>query len=304
VSEANRVVVVTGLGGMGLAVVQRLGQGSTVVLADISETTLRSTATVLRSAGYDVVEQVTDVSEEGSVAALTEVAIGLGRVEVVVHTAGVSPVQASVEAILGVDLLGAALLLDAFSRAIAPGGAGVFISSMAGSLAPLDPDLERRLMDTATTDLLSLPELSPEVVADPGTAYVLAKRANQLRVRSAALAWGRRGATVNSISPGVISTPMGNAELAGPSGEFMRGMVAGSPAGRVGTAHDIASAVEFLAGPGASFITGTDLLDSPARDISDDRLRRRDRSCSSPSGSRRTRFRWLCTFASDGRQLT
>jgi NAD(P)-dependent dehydrogenase (short-subunit alcohol dehydrogenase family) len=252
--------VVTGLGGMGLAVVERLGQGSTVVLADISETTLSSTAEVLRSAGYDVVEQVTDVSEEGSVAALTEVAMGLGRVEVVVHTAGVSPVQASVEAILGVDLLGAALLLDAFSRAIAPGGAGVFISSMAGSLAPLDPDLERRLTDTATADLLSLPELSPEVVTDPGTAYVLAKRANQLRVRSAALAWGRRGARVNSISPGVISTPMGNAELAGPNGEFMRGMVAGSPAGRVGTAHDIASAVEFLVGPGASFITGTDLL--------------------------------------------
>ncbi len=259
-SETNRVVVVTGLGGMGLAVVQRLGQGSTVVLADISETTLSSTAQVLRSAGYDVVEQVTDVSEGGSVAALTEVAIGLGRVEVVVHTAGVSPVQASVEAILRVDLIGTALLLDAFSRAIAPGGAGVFISSMAGSLAPLDPDLERRLMDTATADLLTLPELSLEVVADPGTAYMLAKRANQLRVRSAALAWGRRQARVNSISPGIISTPMGNAELAGPNGEFMRGMVAGSPAGRVGTAHDIASAVEFLVGSGASFISGTDLL--------------------------------------------
>jgi NAD(P)-dependent dehydrogenase (short-subunit alcohol dehydrogenase family) len=260
VSDGNRVVVVTGLGGMGLAVVQRLGQGSTVVLADISETTLSSTAQVLRSAGYDVVEQVTDVSEEGSVAALTEVAIGLGRVEVVVHTAGVSPVQASVEAILRVDLIGTALLLDAFSRAIAPGGAGVFISSMAGSLAPLDPDLERRLMDTATADLLTLPELSLEVVADPGTAYMLAKRANQLRVRSAAPAWGRRRARVNSISPGIISTPMGNAELAGPNGEFMRGMVAGSPAGRVGTAHDIASAVEFLVGSGASFISGTDLL--------------------------------------------
>jgi NAD(P)-dependent dehydrogenase (short-subunit alcohol dehydrogenase family) len=260
VSEGNRVVVVTGLGGMGLAVVQRLGQGSRVVLADISETTLSSTAQLLRSAGYDVVEQVTDVSEEGSVAALTEVAIGLGRVEVVVHTAGVSPVQASVESILRVDLLGAALLLDSFSRAIAPGGAGVFISSMAGSLAPLDTDLERRLMDTPTADLLTLPELSVEVVGDPGTAYMLAKRANQLRVRSAALAWGRRQARVNSISPGIISTPMGNAELAGPNGEFMGGMVAASPAGRVGTAHDIASAVEFLAGPGASFISGTDLL--------------------------------------------
>jgi NAD(P)-dependent dehydrogenase (short-subunit alcohol dehydrogenase family) len=260
VSGDKRVVVVTGLGGMGLAVAYRLGLGSTVVLADISESTLGASADSLRAAGYDIVEQVTDVSDEGSVAALAKVATGIGRIEVVVHTAGVSPVQASVEAILGVDLLGAAHLLDAFSRAIAPGGAGVFISSMAGSLAPLDPDLERRLMDTATADLLSLPELSADVVADPGTAYVLAKRANQLRVRSAALAWGRRRARVNSISPGVISTPMGNAELAGPNGEYMRGMVAGSPAGRLGTAHDIASAVEFLVGPAASFITGTDLL--------------------------------------------
>jgi NAD(P)-dependent dehydrogenase (short-subunit alcohol dehydrogenase family) len=245
---------------MGLAVAQRLGLGSTVVLADVSRTALSGAADSLRSGGYDVVEQVTDVSVESSVVALAEVAVGLGRVEVVVHTAGVSPVQASVEAILSVDLLGAALLLDVFSHAIAPGGAGLFISSMAGSLAPLDPDLERRLMDSATADLLSLPELSVEVVADAGTAYSLAKRANQLRVRSAALAWGRRRARVNSISPGIISTPMGNAELAGPNGEFMRGMITGSPAGRVGTAHDIASAVEFLVSPAASFITGTDLL--------------------------------------------
>jgi NAD(P)-dependent dehydrogenase (short-subunit alcohol dehydrogenase family) len=246
VSEANRVVVVTGLGGMGLSVAQRLGVGSKVVLADVNQAALNVTARSLRSDGYDVVEQMTDVSDRDSVSALVETASELGRIEVVVHTAGVSPVQASVDAILRVDLHGAALLLDAFSGTIAPGGAGVFISSMAGTLAPLD--------------LLSLPELSAEAIPDPGTAYSLAKRANQLRVRSAAITWGRRGARVNSISPGIISTPMGNAELAGPNGEFMRGMIAGSPAGRVGTSHDIASAVEFLVGPAASFITGTDLL--------------------------------------------
>jgi NAD(P)-dependent dehydrogenase (short-subunit alcohol dehydrogenase family) len=260
VSEGNRVVVVTGLGGMGLSVAQRLGLGSKVVLADVNQGALDVTAESLRSDGYDVVEQMTDVSDRDSVSALAETASELGRIEVLVHTAGVSPVQASVEAILHVDLLGAALLLDAFSGIVAPGGAGVFISSMAGTLAPLDPDLERRLTDSATADLLFLPELSAEAITDPGTAYSLAKRANQLRVRSGAVTWGRRGARVNSISPGIISTPMGNAELAGPNGEFMRGMIAGSPAGRVGTAHDIASAVEFLVGPAASFITGTDLL--------------------------------------------
>ena len=259
-SEGNRVVVVTGLGGMGLSIAQRLGLGSKVVLADVNQAALDMTAESLRSDGYDVVEQMTDVSDPDSVSALAGTAGELGRIEVVVHTAGVSPVQASIEAILKVDLLGAALLLDAFSGIVAHGGAGVWISSMAGTLAPLDPDLERRLMDSATADLLSLPELSAEAIPDPGTAYSLAKRANQLRVRSGAVTWGRRRARVNSISPGIISTPMGNAELAGPNGEFMRGMIAGSPAGRIGTAHDIASAVEFLVGPAASFITGTDLL--------------------------------------------
>jgi NAD(P)-dependent dehydrogenase (short-subunit alcohol dehydrogenase family) len=260
VSEGNRVVVVTGLGGMGLSIAQRLGLASKVVLADVNQAALDMTADSLRSDGYDVVEQMTDVSDPDSVSALAGTAGELGRIEVVVHTAGVSPVQASIEAILKVDLLGAALLLDAFSGIVAHGGAGVWISSMAGTLAPLDPDLERRLMDSATADLLSLPELSAEAIPDPGTAYSLAKRANQLRVRSGAVTWGRRRARVNSISPGIISTPMGNAELAGPNGEFMRGMIAGSPAGRIGTAHDIASAVEFLVGPAASFITGTDLL--------------------------------------------
>ena len=155
------------------------------------------------------------MSDEESVASLAEVAVGLGRVEAVVHTAGLSPVQASVEAILRVDLLGAALMLDAFATAVAPGGAGVFISSMAGTLALQDPDLELRLTSVPTSELLALPELSADVLVDPGVAYGLAKRANQLRVRSASLAWGHRQARVNSISPGVTSTPMGAAELMG-----------------------------------------------------------------------------------------
>jgi NAD(P)-dependent dehydrogenase (short-subunit alcohol dehydrogenase family) len=260
VSEGNRVVVITGLGGMGEAVAQRLGLGSILVLADVNEPTLRNAADSLRSVGYAVIEHVTDVSNEGSVVSLAEAAAGLGRVEVVVHTAGVSPVQASVEAIMRVDLLGTALMLDAFAATIAPGGAGVFISSMAGTLGPQDPDLERRLGGVPTSALLDLPELSDDAITDPGTAYSLAKRANQIRVRSASRAWGLQHARVNSISPGIIATPMGVAELDGPSGDYMRAMVAGSPSGRLGTPHDIAAAVEFLTGPHATFITGTDLL--------------------------------------------
>lgn len=257
-SGSGRVVVVTGVGGMGMAVARRLGSGSMLVLADVNAEAIDAAQEELGPDGYQIVGHVTDVSDHGSVVSLSEAASSLGRVEVVVHTAGLSPVQAPVDAIWRVDLLGTALVLDALGAVVAPGGAGIFIASMAGTLASLHGDLERRLATTPTADLLTLPELSE--VSDPGMAYPLAKRGNQLRVRAAAVAWGRRGARVNSISPGVIATPMGNAELAGPNGEIMRKMVAGSATERVGTPHDIAAAVEFLAGPNSTFITGADLL--------------------------------------------
>ncbi len=256
----RRVVVVTGTGGMGMAIARRLGPGSTLLLADVNAGILHAAAEALRGEGHEVVEHVTDVSDGASVTSLASAAAGLGPVAVLAHTAGLSPVQVPVAAILQVDLLGTALMLDAFAPVVAPGGAGVFIASMAGSMFPVDADLERRLATTPTGELLGLPELSEDRLADPGTAYAVAKRGNQARVRAAALAWGRRGARVNTISPGVISTPMGNAELGGPSGDVMRQMVAGSPAGRLGTPDDIAAAVEFLAGPQATFVTGTDLL--------------------------------------------
>lgn len=258
--EGDRVVVVTGLGGMGLAIARRLGPGSTLVLADVNQSALSEAAHVLRVEGQQVVEQVTDVSDAGSVAALASAAMERGRVETLVHTAGLSPVQASVGAILRVDLLGTALMLDAFASAIAPGGAGVVIASSAGSMFPLEPDLERRLATTPTATLLDLPELSESAIDNPGIAYGLAKRANQLRVRAASMPWGRRRARVNSISPGIISTPMGRAELDGPSGEFMQSMVDNSGSGRMGTPDDIAAAADFLTGTQSTFVTGTDLL--------------------------------------------
>lgn len=259
-TEDSRVLVLTGAGGMGAAIVRRLGSGASVLLADVNPSALSTTAENLRADGYHVIEQATDVSDSVAVAALAATASGLGRVEVVVHTAGLSPVQASVSSILRVDLLGTALMLDAFCTTIAPGGAGVFIASMAGWLQPMSPDLERQLATTPTSDLLNLPELSEGSITDQGSAYGIAKRANQIRVRAAALAWGRRHARVNTISPGIISTPMGAAELAGSSGARMQAMLSGSPAGRIGTPSDIAAAVEFLTGPHSTFITGTDLL--------------------------------------------
>ncbi|MFE6964191.1 SDR family oxidoreductase [Agromyces sp. NPDC057679] len=255
------VAVVIGVGGMGQAIARRVGSGRVVVLADFNRSTLDQVADELRGAGHEVHAHLVDVSRRDSVAALADDAAALGRVTHVAHTAGLSPTQASIEAILAVDLLGVAIVLDEFARVIAPGGAGVVIASMAGhfSAGQLPAELGRALAATATDELLALPFLG--ALPDPGAAYSIAKRANHLRVRQASIAWGERGARINSISPGVISTPMGQQELAGESGAQMRGMVEASAAKRLGTPDDIAEAAAFLLDPTrAGFVSGTDLL--------------------------------------------
>ncbi|MFE3826885.1 SDR family oxidoreductase [Streptomyces sp. NPDC059092] len=255
------VVVVIGVGGMGRAIARRQGTGRTLLLADFDEAALDSAAEALRGDGYDVTAHHVDVSSRESVTGLAEAAAERGAVSQVVHTAGLSPAQAPASAVLRVDLVGVALVLEEFGRVIAPGGAGVVIASMAGHMAaPLDPQQERELAHARAEELLHLPCTGAGTATDAGRAYTLAKRANLLRVRAAATAWGRRGARINSISPGVIATPMGRQELAGESGRQIRAMVDASATGRLGTPNDIADAAAFLLGPTATFITGTDLL--------------------------------------------
>lgn len=257
----KQVTVITGVGGMGLAIARRIGSGRQLLLADFNETTLTAAAELLRGEGHDVTVATVDVSDHASVHELAARAASLGPVTQVAHTAGLSPVQAPTTAILNVDLLGVANALDAFADVIAPGAAGLVISSMAGhGPTGLTPEQERALAATPTGELLALPFLAPDALADPGAAYSIAKRANHLRVQAAAATWGERGGRVNSISPGVISTPMGQEELSGPNGEQMRMVVGMSAAKRFGTPDDIATAADFLLGPGSSFITGTDLL--------------------------------------------
>lgn len=257
---SKNVLVVIGVGGMGLAIARRVGSGRTVLLADFNEVTLGTAADTLRGEGHDVRTQVVDVSERSSVASLADAAAELGHVSHIAHTAGLSPEQAPTEAILRVDLLGVAIVLDEFARVVADGGAGVVIASMGGHMLGFTAEQENVVAATPTDELLALSFLEPEVLGDPGAAYALAKRANILRVQAAAGAWGERGARINSISPGVISTPMGQQELSGESGQRMRGMIGISATKRVGTPDDIASAAEFLLDPRSGFITGTDLL--------------------------------------------
>jgi NAD(P)-dependent dehydrogenase (short-subunit alcohol dehydrogenase family) len=230
-----------------------------VLLADFNEQTLASASESLSAAGHHVESRRVDVASPESVRGLAGYAASLGSVTQVAHTAGLSPSQASAEAILAVDLLGVALVLQEFGEVIAPGGAGVVIASMAGHMfPPLAPEQENALAHDPPGELLQLNFISS--ITDPNFAYPIAKQANHIRVRAASAQWGRRGARINSISPGIISTSMGQQELASPVGDGMRAMIAKSATGRLGTPDDIAAAAAFLLGPNASFITGTDLL--------------------------------------------
>ncbi|MEU9064411.1 SDR family oxidoreductase [Streptomyces sp. NPDC048430] len=256
----TNVVVVVGVGGMGQAIARRQGAGNKVLLSDSNEATLAAVADLLRGQGHDVVTRTADVGSPSSVAALADAAARLGPVTQVVHTAGLSPVQAPAAAVLKVDLLGAALVIEEFGRVVAPGGAGLVISSMAGHMlpAPLSAEQEAALAHAPARELLELPFTDPDVLGQG--AYGVAKYANRLRVQAASVSWGERGARINSISPGVIATPMGRQELDGESGRHMRAMISASGTGRLGTPDDIAEAAAFLLGPGATFITGNDLL--------------------------------------------
>lgn len=255
------VIVIIGAGGIGVAIARRQGVGKTVLLADYNDQTLQAAAQELRGASYTVETLTVDVSDRASVARLADHAAGLGPVMQVVNTAGVSPNMAPVERILQVDLYGSALVFDEFERVIAPGGAGLLISSMAGHMMPaLTPEQDKALAHTPTEDLLKLPMLQPDQVPNTLVAYMLSKRANILRVQASAMTWGARGARVNCISPGIIVTPLARHELESEIGHIYQAMVEASPSKRMAPPDEIAGAAAFLLGPDAGFITGSDLL--------------------------------------------
>jgi NAD(P)-dependent dehydrogenase (short-subunit alcohol dehydrogenase family) len=254
----DEVVVVTGAGGMGEAVARRIGGGRRLILADYSEQALGSAVRALDESGYAVSGMAVDVADRDSVDRLAQTASDTGHLVAVVHTAGVSAATATVEQMLAVDLVGTAHVIDAFERVVPRGAALVCVASMAGHYAQLTSDEERALATAPTTELTGLPVV--QALADPVQAYILAKRANQLRVQAAALAWNHRGARVNSVSPGVISTAMAKAEAAGESGAHMLEMLDACGIGRMGSTGELAEAVAFLAGSGSRYVTGTDLL--------------------------------------------
>jgi NAD(P)-dependent dehydrogenase (short-subunit alcohol dehydrogenase family) len=257
----KQVIVVIGPGQIGQAIARRVAFGKHVLLADKRQENANAVAEVLGNAGYDVSVATVDVSSRKDVHALVETATGLGKVTGLIHAAGVSPSQASVATILKVDLYGTALVLEEFGNVIERDGAGVVIASQSGHrLPPLSVEQNKTLATTPVEKLLSLPFLQPDQVTDTLHAYQISKRGNSLRVMAEAVRWGKRGARLNTISPGIIMTPLAKDELNGPRGEGYRRMIAMSAAGRAGTPDEVASVAALLMGPDGMFITGSDVL--------------------------------------------
>lgn len=255
------VIVVIGAGQIGQAIARRVSAGKHVVLADLRKSSAEEAAEVLADAGFDVSTTSVDVSSRESVHALVETATALGDVTGVIHAAGVSPSQATPEVILAVDLYGTALVLEEFGNIIAPGGSAVVIASQSGHrLGALTAQQDASLATTPADELRALPLLQPDQVADSLHAYQLAKRGNSLRVMAEAVRWGKRGARVNTISPGIIITPLAGDELTGPRGEGYRRMIELCPAGRAGTPDEVGTVGALLMSPDGAFITGSDFL--------------------------------------------
>jgi NAD(P)-dependent dehydrogenase (short-subunit alcohol dehydrogenase family) len=257
----NNVIVVIGAGSIGQAIARRVGAGKHILLADLRRENVDAAAKVLSDAGFEVSTATVDVSSREAVHALVETATAIGSATGVIHAAGVSPTQASPATILRVDLYGTALVLEEFGNVIAHGGVGVVIASQSGHRLPaLTPEQDKALATTPADELLTLPILQLDRVTDPLYAYQVAKRGNSLRVMAEAVRWGKRGARVNAISPGIIITPLASDELSGPRGDGYRRMIELSAAGRAGTPDEVGAVAALLMGPEGTFITGSDFL--------------------------------------------
>lgn len=258
---AKDVMILTGAGQIGMAIARRMGYGMKIVIGDKNKTNAEAIAKTMNEAGFDAVPVEMDLSSRSSILALIAEAQKYGKISMLVNAAGVSPSQASIETILKVDLYGTAVLLEEVCKVIKPGGVGVTISSQSGHRMPaLTPEEDEQLATTPTEQLLSLDILQPQNIRDTLHAYQMAKRCNVKRVMAEAVKWGERGARVNSISPGIIVTPLALDEFNGPRGDFYKNMFAKCPAGRPGTADEVANVAELLMSSKGAFITGSDFL--------------------------------------------
>ena len=257
----KEVMIVTGAGQISMAIARRVGYGKKIVMGDKNIENAKAIATTMNNAGFDVEPVEMDLSDRESVKKLISKAQEYGKITMLVNGAGVSPSQASIEMILKVDLYGTAVLLEEVGKVIEEGGVGVTISSQSGWRMPaLTAKEDEQLATTPTEELLNLDLLQPENIKDTLHAYQLAKRCNEKRVMAQSVEWGKRGARVNAIAPGIIVTPLAIDEFNGPRGDFYKNMFAKCPAGRPGTADEVANVAELLMSDKGAFITGSTFL--------------------------------------------
>lgn len=255
------VIVVIGAGSIGQAIARRVSAGKHILLADLKKENAEAAAKTLSEAGFEVSTATVNVSSKESVFELVKTAIAIGGITGLIHAAGVSPSQASPSTILKVDLYGTALILEEFGKVIEHGGSGIVIASQSGHRLPaLTPEQNKALATTPVEELLSLSFLQPGEIKDSLHAYQLSKRGNSLRVMAEAVNWGKRGARVNTISPGIIITPLAKVELNGPRGAGYRRMIELCPVGRAGTPDEVGAVGALLMGRDGAFITGSDFL--------------------------------------------
>ena len=255
------VMLVTGAGQIGLAIARRMGYGKKIVIATRRPEKAKDTLDTLINAGFDAVVIPMDMASRESIVNAVAKAQEYGPIKMLVNAAGVSPSQASIEQILQVDLLGTAILLEEVRKVIVPGGVGVTISSQSGfRMKQLTPEEDRALAMTPTEELLNLEILQPKNIVNTLHAYQLAKRCNEKRTMYEAVEWGKRGARINDIAPGIVVTPLAIDEFNGIRGDFYKNMFAKCPAGRPGTTDEIADVAELLMSERAQYITGSTFL--------------------------------------------
>lgn len=259
-NENKAVVALIGAGSMGTAIVRRIATGKKILLGDVSEAVLERVSNDMTRCGYDVETMIVNALDKDSVEAFARQAAQLGPVMYFVDTAGASPNQASPEHIVNLDMIGTGYAVDAFGQVMAAGGAGLLISSQAAYMYPIPHEVESQLVNTPTVQLAQVPFIREVAMQNSGLAYMIAKRVNHLQAqRAAATTWRERHARINTISPGVVVTPLAYDEF-NANGEGYQRMIDASAARRAGTSDEIAEAAAFLLGEHAAFITGTDLL--------------------------------------------
>ena len=259
-NHEKQVVALLGAGSMGIAIVRRIAAGKKILLGDISSETLERVSNELRRSGYDVETCEVNALQKESVEAFASKAAYLGPVMHFIDTAGASPSQASPEHIIDLDMVGTGYAVDAFARVMAPGGAGLIVSSQAAYMYPIAHDIELQLLNTPTKELKGVPFVNEVAMQNSGLAYMIAKRMNHLQAqRAAATTWRERGARINTISPGIIVTPLAYDEF-NANGEGYQAMIDASAARRVASSDEIADAAAFLLGEHATFVNGIDLL--------------------------------------------